>query len=1548
MVKYKRFHPDLWRSAFNFEAISSVTTISDNEMKVVGHFRTLTDYCALIFESEDWNHSYVKYETNKDYTGTILEFDPIYSGSVATFDNIRIQPSIPIESGNKTYHVVMGLNGVKHETMERFTFDGSIDLENEWIDVNSERVYYYDDNNDKQYGVRGVDYDMDYIHGKLYTDVSSIPWRAITYVEYTYNTHERFKFDFDNLYGGDHHSNYEPIPVTNIDSVSIPILPEDYQEGDRVLTGRSDPFEIVFKNVRITNGELNDIPEKMDNHLYRVAEGYDDEYDKNPKRLVDTMASLGYSEIVNFYIGASHYYDKKGKEGVISKDISDMVLDPSKGINNAFRTWMNSYMFWLKRSGFNNIVISVAMENLQMPEDWKQRLWNGEPAATGWEPPTNFYSPNSDDVKVYIRRITKEILNMAVSNGFKPILQLGESWYWWQEFIPGDINTPYEGRPPCIYDRHTVDRYKKDTGKDMPIYKNSDVFMDPEATQVANKMRQYLGEYTDFMRSIIDEYEDGLFTILFFPPSVLDEDRTPEFMRIINAPFEYWSNPNLDFIQIEDYDWVVHDDDWHKQVYMQAWRDLDYPFSKQHYFSGFAWDQFGVDNHTLWNRIEKAGEEALGRGYSEVFIWAGTQIRRDNWVNRRNNYIGDYSLWSDVNYTDPSNDSNNEGYMYVIDLEGQEYPVKATYSIKDELNGNKTISMSIENNYVNSQFINNISEMWKIVDHDGIVYKIIYCKSGGVGRSVRLSLKGIPEVFDILDSDRIYDRYDEHMTSSKAFSLILKDTGYRFIMTDSFDAIQWEGLGDGETKLESFKRALNRYGAEFEVVGNIIYIRKRIGVDTQIQYRHKLNASNITKEIDAGALWTHAKGYGDYNSGDGDVDWKKAKLKREYTSPLSKIIGVRHAPPIKNGNIKTNSSMDKELKKLVEDSLKISVTANVHSLRKQGFPLDRAGLGDRLFMIDERIDLNEEVRVISRDVTRNWKGDILDIDLTFGTEGIVKRHKSNLSTAIKNISNILDGKETLPFSVLDEAVRNATRALKSAQTELKFTNNGILAIDKTNPNNIVLLNSSGVGISRDGGNSFRTAMTGMGINADVIVVGTMLFDRLSGGTLTLGGSGNGHGMLRVLNSRDDIIAELDANKGGFDELRIGDVISESVVKVNRSNYTIYVNPLIGSDNNDGLSRNRPFESIRQALDSIPKYNQGIITIDVDDNIGKGVSIREAILFYGFLGNGTINLNFGNKKTIVDGWITVTSCTNTINIKDVTVRQREDNQDSAIRAWSSTIVNFENIIVRGASSANHGAYIHSSNVELRKCEFYNIGGEGNCITGATHARVNVVDCKGVGKVGLRGYNGAMFSGGGTQPRGDVSKQSLTRGAFTHSTFTEDPPREVTPDPQPELPPKDTVRSWNTTYSETWRTYRGGQWAGPSNGRDVLQGQWANWGLNKGMWFFGESLHNTVKGKTIKRIRVRLTRTNNSGSSGAVSAIIRPHKYANKPSGEPSYLNATHSVSFRWGESKWVTLPSSFNTLFSNGQAYGIGIHTTSTNSSNYMRFKGNVEMEITYA
>ncbi|MEX3422066.1 phage tail protein [Bacillus sp. HSTU-bmb18] len=426
--------------------------------------------------------------------------------------------------------------------------------------------------------------------------------------------------------------------------------------------------------------------------------------------------------------------------------------------------------------------------------------------------------------------------------------------------------------------------------------------------------------------------------------------------------------------------------------------------------------------------------------------------------------------------------------MYVRDLENKEYITQVAYLIEEELNGNCVFSAKISPNKVNLLFLNKLSEMWTLVDDNETEYKVVYLKKQGEGKTLTAEIKAVPKFYDDFDNGRVYEEYNQSFTANACFATIFSGSGYVYQLNGSYNSLQWEGFGGGSTRLEMFKDALNRYGAEFRILGKVVTIEPQIGSDLNVMYRHRLNASNIVQEVDASGFWTYAKGYGDFTEEDG---WQGAKLIREYTSPLASIpgIGVRHAPPLKDGRIKLNATMENSLKKIVNESLKISVTADIHDLTKQKYPIAQSGLGDRVFLFDERIGLDAEVRVVNRSVLRDWRGNILDVQLTFGNQDITKRYQSNLDHAAKTINDLIEGREKLPINAMAQEVANVTSMILGVTSELDITPQGLIAKDKNNPNYVVVLNSAGLGVSTDGGTTFRNAITGRGIVAERILAG---------------------------------------------------------------------------------------------------------------------------------------------------------------------------------------------------------------------------------------------------------------------------------------------------------------------------------------------------------------------------------------------------------------------------------------------------------------------------
>lgn len=86
--------------------------------------------------------------------------------------------------------------------------------------------------------------------------------------------------------------------------------------------------------------------------------------------------------------------------------------------------------------------------------------------------------------------------------------------------------------------------------------------------------------------------------------------------------------------------------------------------------------------------------------------------------------------------------------------------------------------------------------------------------------------------------------------------------------------------------------------------------------------------------------------------------------------------------------------------------------------------------------------------------------------------------------------------------------------------------------DKNTAQNIIQINQNGIGFSTTGINGpYRNAWTIDGnLVADFITAGTMLADRIRGGTLEVGGTGLGkNGVIRVLNASGTEIVRMDIN-----------------------------------------------------------------------------------------------------------------------------------------------------------------------------------------------------------------------------------------------------------------------------------------------------------------------------------------------------------------------------------------------------------------------------------
>lgn len=380
-----------------------------------------------------------------------------------------------------------------------------------------------------------------------------------------------------------------------------------------------------------------------------------------------------------------------------------------------------------------------------------------------------------------------------------------------------------------------------------------------------------------------------------------------------------------------------------------------------------------------------------------------------------------------------------------------------------------------------------------IIEFQGNKYRIKQLNEKPKGSVVFKEVVAIHTFFDLID-DHNYSLHNGSLTFANALNFVFAGTPYTWDIVDSFYALDWENFGD-DNRLALFQEVLKKYGSEFYLDGTHLTFVKKIGSSTDFQFRYKYNIKTINRSVKTNNLSTYIKGYGK------DVE-------SEYTSPNALIFGIRHAKPVRDERYTTKAGLDERLRKEIKDEPELSITIDFVDLRRVGFPFDVPNEGDDVFLIYEPMNLDVETRIM--DIEEEF---IEGCEIPIKTIVTLSNFRSNLVDQFvgfkqtqKTVNNILEGSQKIPFNALDDAVKRATEALQSAQTELEFEN-GIIARDKNNPNFIVLLNSNGIGISRDGGQTFREAITSEGFVLSAGAIGQLSANNIQIGESTYYESG---------------------------------------------------------------------------------------------------------------------------------------------------------------------------------------------------------------------------------------------------------------------------------------------------------------------------------------------------------------------------------------------------------------------------------------------------------
>jgi uncharacterized protein (TIGR02217 family) len=335
-------------------------------------------------------------------------------------------------------------------------------------------------------------------------------------------------------------------------------------------------------------------------HGVGIATGYDDAYNQTPARLLRTIRGLGYRGGINHYVGMSHFpcLNADGSGGY--------VVDPAApALNVASAAWHAAFFAEAQARG-HSVIASLSYELLAQhcPPAWQQRDQTGDPARTGYDPPSALLSPASTVAMGWLQAVARAFVALKKGAGLAVRFQLGEPWWW----------VTSAGRI-CLYD----DAAKATLGGNPVVI--------ADMRQPLSAVQQALLDQAGAAVRAEAGAGGAEALLLAYLPTVLDP-ATPDARRA-NLPLG-WANPAFDTLQLEAYDWVTGGAEaLHANGIAAATARLGYPAARQHYISGYL---TAPDSGPGWRRIDEAIETAIGRGVAEAFVWALPQVCRDGFV----------------------------------------------------------------------------------------------------------------------------------------------------------------------------------------------------------------------------------------------------------------------------------------------------------------------------------------------------------------------------------------------------------------------------------------------------------------------------------------------------------------------------------------------------------------------------------------------------------------------------------------------------------------------------------------------------------------------------------------------------------------------------------------------------------------------------------------------------------------------------------------------------------------------------------------------------
>ena len=369
---------------------------------------------------------------------------------------------------------------------------------------------------------------------------------------------------------------------------------------------------------------------------------------------------------------------------------------------------------------------------------------------------------------------------------------------------------------------------------------------------------------------------------------------------------------------------------------------------------------------------------------------------------------------------------------------------------------------------------------------------------------------------------------------------------------------------------------VNRWGGEIIYDNYTVTINERAGGDygVQVLYGKNIVKDGFSESIDMTDVVTRIvpKSYNGYMI-EGEEPWIDSPLIEKYPTVHYRVMTFEDVKMREDAGeddeengvtiCDTQEQLETALRKKCEeqfesgaDKPKVTIKANMELLQNTELyedvkDLEKVSLGDTVHCNHSKLGIKSDARVIELE----W--DAIRNKLTSVTLG---EFQYNFLNDVSSIMNRVEQAIREDGSVIGQQIQgiiNGVQAQMRAQSSIakKQEVRAILFedLDPDSPTfGAMCLGTLGFEIAgertADGRDwKWSTFGTGKGFYADFIVAGTMLADRIKGGTLELGGEDNGNGIARVMDATGKEIVRLD--KGGV--YAIGSYVCENVGGLNR-------------------------------------------------------------------------------------------------------------------------------------------------------------------------------------------------------------------------------------------------------------------------------------------------------------------------------------------------------------------------------------------------------------